>query len=89
MKISIRWPIILGSILLVCGTHFIIVPYYYMLSERVLTNHALAIMENISSLTLEQSENHTANAAKLAKKMLGFEVFPGDEKGKAAYFSSS
>ena len=71
MKVPIRWPIILGSILLVCGTHFIIAPYYYMMSERVLTDHALDIMHNSSDLTLEQSDNHMNKAANATRCLVG------------------
>ncbi len=84
MSISIRWPIILGSILLVWGTHLIIAPYSYLMSERVLTRHASDIMQNISDLTLEQSHNHlnkARSAAHLAKQLLSSNVFQSSGEG--------
>jgi PAS domain S-box-containing protein len=84
MNFSIRWPIVLGSILLVWGTHLIIAPYSHFNSERVLKQHARDIMQNISDLTLEQSHNHlnkATSAAHLAKQLLSSDMFTKDEEG--------
>ena len=87
MKLSIRWVIFLSSIVLIWGTHLIITPSSYVLSERVLTRHMRDIMENISDLTLEQSYNHlnkAKSAASLAKQLLSSNVVNIGQKGTIA-----
>ena len=84
MKLSIRWVIILGCFVLVWGTHLIITPSSYILSERVLSRHMQDIMENISDLTLEQSYNHLSkaqSAASLAKQLLSSNVVSSENAG--------
>lgn len=84
MKISLRLVAIIGSILLVWGTHLIITPSSYILSERVMTKHMQDIMQNISDLTLEQSFNHLSkaqSAASLAKQLLSSNVVTSEIDG--------
>lgn len=84
MRLSIKWCIILGSFLLVWGTHLIIMPSSYFSSERVLTSHVQDIMQNIVDLTLEQSNNHlnkAKSAANLAKQLLSANVVRHDISG--------
>ena len=84
MKLSIRWIIFLSSFVLIWGTHLILTPSSYLMSERVLTRHMRDIMENISDLTLEQSYNHLSkakSAASLAKQLLSSNVVTSDNEG--------
>jgi PAS domain S-box-containing protein len=84
MKVSLRLIVIVGSILLVWGTHLIITPSSYIMSERVLTRHMQDIMQNISDLTLEQSYNHldkARSAASLAKQLLSSNVVTSEIDG--------
>lgn len=84
MKLSIRWVILLGSIALVWGTHLIITPSSYIISEKVLTEHMLDIMENIADLTLEQSYNHLSKAQSatfLTRQLLNSRVISSDREG--------
>ena len=87
MRFSIKSCIIIGSFLLVWGTHLIIMPSSYFSSERVLTRHVQDIMQNIVDLTLEQSNNHlnkAKRAACLAKLMLSANVVRSDIGGVAS-----
>ncbi len=84
MKISMRWALILASLLLVWGTHLVLIPPSYLLSERILRRHARDIMVNISDLTMEQAFNHlqkAKSAASLARRLLTAEVLRSDEPG--------
>lgn len=87
MKFSIRWIIIIASIVLVWGTHLIITPSSYIMSEKVLTRHMQDIMENIADLTLEQAYNHlnkARSAASLAKQLLSSNVVSSEISGSAS-----
>lgn len=87
MRFSVKWAIILGSIFLVWGTHLIITPSSYLMSERVLTRLVRDIMQNIVDLTLEQSNNHlnkAKSAAYLAKQLLSANVVRSDIGGSSA-----
>ncbi len=86
MKLSIRWTIIIGCIVLVWGTHLIITPLSYFMTKRVLTRHMQDIMVNISDLTMEQANNHLSkanSAASLAKKLISSNVVSSDIKGSS------
>ena len=87
MKLSIRWTIIIGCIVLIWGTHIIITPSSYLMTKRVLTQHMHDIMVNISDLTVEQAHNHlnkARSAASLAKQLLGSNVVSNDIQGSSA-----
>ncbi|HER62570.1 MAG TPA: PAS domain S-box protein, partial [Desulfobacteraceae bacterium] len=84
MKLSIRWTIIIGSILLVWGTHLILTPSTYVMTKRVLTRHMHDIMLNISDLTMEQSYNHldkARSAVSIDKQLLGSNVVSSEMVG--------
>ncbi len=84
MRLSIKWVIIFGSILLVWSTNLIILPSSYLMSQRVLTRHIRDIMQNVVDLTLEQSNNHlnkAKSAAYLAKQLLSANVVRNDIDG--------
>lgn len=86
MKLSIRWTIIISCIVLVWGTHIIIMPSSYLMTKRVLTRHMQDIMINISDLTVEQAHNHlekAKSAAALAKQLLGSNVVSSDIHGSS------
>ena len=77
MKVSIRWALITGFLVLIWGTQIIITSSSYISSERVLLNHAKSIMENITDLTMEQSRNHLSlaqGAAHLTKLLISNNV---------------
>ncbi|MDW7772491.1 MAG: PAS domain S-box protein [Desulfobulbaceae bacterium] len=81
MKLSIRWVIIFSAIALVWGTHLIITPSSYFMSEKILSEHMTDIMENISDLTLEESYNHlrqARNAVSFARLLLNSGVISSD-----------
>jgi len=87
MKLSIRWTIIVGCIILVWGTHLIITPSSYFMTKRVLTKHMQDVMVNISDLTLEQAHNHLSkaqSAASLAKQLISSNVISDDIKGSSS-----
>ena len=84
MKVSMRVALILASLLLVWGTHLVLIPPSYLLSERILLRHARDIMNNISDLTMEQAFNHlekAKSAASLARRLLTADVLRNDEVG--------
>ncbi len=79
-----RVAMILASLLLVWGTHLVLIPPSYVLSERILLRHARDIMSNISDLTMEQAFNHlekAKSAASLARRLLTADVLRNDEVG--------
>ncbi len=81
MKISIRWAFILGFLVLIWGTQIIITTSTYLSSQRVLRDHARDIMQNISDLTMEQSQNHlelAQGAAHLTKRLISSNVVGSD-----------
>ena len=81
MKISIRWALILGCMILIWGTQIIITSSTFLSSQRVLSEHALDIMQNIADLTMEQSQNHLAlaqGAAHLTKRLIASNVVGSD-----------
>ncbi len=81
MKISIRWALILGCLVLIWGTQVIITSSTYLSSQRVLSAHARDIMQNIADLTMEQSQNHLAlaqGAAHLTKRLIASNVVGSD-----------
>ena len=87
MKLSIRWTIILGCIVLIWGSHILVTPSSYFMTKRVLTKHMYDIMTNISDLTVEQAHNHlnkARSAASLAKQLLGSNVVTNDIRGSSA-----
>lgn len=81
MKISIRWALIIGWLVLIWGTQIIIASSTYLSSQKVLIRHAHDIMQNIADLTMEQSQNHLAlaqGAAHLTKRLMASEVVGSD-----------
>jgi two-component system, cell cycle sensor histidine kinase and response regulator CckA len=83
MKISIRWALILGCLVLIWGTQTIITSSTYWSSQRVLVGHAHDIMQNITDLTMEQSKNHLAlaqGAARLTKRLIASEVVSSSQE---------
>lgn len=62
MKLSIRWGMILGCILLIWGAQLIIMPVSIYSSRSVMLDHTRDIMENILDLTLEETRNYFAIA---------------------------
>jgi PAS domain S-box-containing protein len=81
MKISIRWALIIGCLVLIWGTQIIITSSSYVSSQKVLIQHAHDIMQNIADLTMEQSKNHIAlaqGAAHLTRRLMSSEVVGSD-----------
>jgi two-component system, cell cycle sensor histidine kinase and response regulator CckA len=81
MKISIRWALILGCLGLIWGTQVLITTSTYLSWQRVLSGHARDIMQNITDLTMEQSQNHLAlaqGAAHLTERLITSEVVGSD-----------
>ncbi|MCK5100800.1 MAG: PAS domain S-box protein, partial [Desulfobacteraceae bacterium] len=81
MKISIRWVVIIGCIILVWGTHLIITPSAYFSTKKVMLRHTNDIMENISDLTLLETQNFFSIArgsARLTKKLITSKVVNTD-----------
>ncbi len=81
MKISIRWALIIGCLVLIWGTQIIIASSTYLSSQKVLIQHAHDIMQNIADLTMEQSQNHLAlaqSAAHLTRRLMASEVVGSD-----------
>ncbi len=73
LNLSMRVSIILSVIALVWGTHILLAPSFYLLSEKTFYDHARDIMDNISDFTLEQSYNHldkAKSAVSLTKHLL-------------------
>ncbi len=82
MKLSIRWVLIVGSLVLVWGTHLIITPSSYLSSQRIMLKHARDIMENISDLTMSETGNYlflAQSAAHLTKRLMATDVVSSDE----------
>ncbi|MCP3954388.1 MAG: response regulator [Desulfobacterales bacterium] len=83
MKISIRWALILGLLVIIWGTQAITVSSSYITSQRVLLGHAQDIMENIAEFAMEQSKNHLAlaqGAAHLTKRLISANVVSNDNQ---------
>ncbi len=81
MKISIRWALILGLLVIIWGTQAITVSSSYITSQRVLLGHARDIMENIAVFAMEQSKHHLAlaqGAAHLTKRLISANVVSND-----------
>jgi PAS domain S-box-containing protein len=77
MKISIRWALIIGCLVLIWGTQIIIASSTYLSSQKVLIQHAHDIMKNIADLTMEQSQNHLSlaqEAAHLTRRLIASKV---------------
>jgi two-component system, cell cycle sensor histidine kinase and response regulator CckA len=81
MKISIRWALILGCLVLIWGTQVLITTSTSLSWQRVLLGHSRDIMQNITDLTMEQSQNHLAlaqGAAHLTERLITSEVVGSD-----------
>jgi len=81
MKISIRWALILGLLVIIWGTQAITVSSSYVTSQRVLLGHARDIMGNIAAFAMEQSKHHLAlaqGAAHLTKRLITANVVSND-----------
>ncbi|MBI9082341.1 MAG: response regulator [Desulfobacterales bacterium] len=73
MKISIRWVLIAGLLLIIWGSQVVTVSSGYISSQRVLLGHARDIMENIAEFAMAQSHHHLAmaqGAAHLTKRLI-------------------
>lgn len=82
MKLSIRWALILGFLVLIWGTYIITTTSTFLSSQNVLNQHARDIMENIADLAMEQSQNHLAHAhgaAVLTRRLLSANVVSTNE----------
>lgn len=82
MKISIRWAVIIGCIVLVWGTQLIITPFSFFSNRRVMLGHTKDIMQNILDLTLEETENFFSvarGAAHLTKRLISSQVVNVDK----------
>jgi PAS domain S-box-containing protein len=81
LKISIHWIVIIGCIILVWGTHLIITPSAYFSTKKVMLKHTKDIMENISDLTLQETQNFFSiarSSAHLTKKLIFSKVVNTD-----------
>ena len=67
MKISIRWAVIIGCIVLVWGAQMIIMPFSFFSNRNVMLGHTKDIMQNILDLTLEEVAE--ANLTKLFSRL--------------------
>lgn len=82
MKISIRWGIIIGCIALIWGTLLISAPFSYFSNKKVMVLHTMDIMENISELTLKETQNFFSTArgaAHLTKRLISSRVVYTDK----------
>ena len=83
MKISIRGIIIIGCIILIWGTLLITTPFSYFSTKKVMLLHTMDIMENISELTLKETQNFFSvarGAAHLTKRLISSEVVNTDKE---------
>ncbi|MCK5542660.1 MAG: PAS domain S-box protein [Desulfobacterales bacterium] len=81
MRISIRWIVIIGCIILVWSTHLIITPSVYFSTKKVMLQHTMDIMENISDLILHETQNFFSVAlgsAQLTNKLISSKVVNTD-----------
>ncbi|MBU1341046.1 MAG: PAS domain S-box protein [Proteobacteria bacterium] len=82
MKISIRGVIIVGCIVLVWGTLLISTPFSYFSNKKVMLLHTMDIMENISDLTVKETQNFFSiarGAAHLTKRLISSKVVNTDK----------
>ena len=85
MRLSIRWGMILGCILLIWGTQLIIMPVSIYSSRNVMLDHTRDIMENILDLTLEETRNffsRARGAAHLTERLIASEIVNTDNNLK-------
>ncbi len=83
MKLSIRWALIIGFLVLIWGTYIVTTSSTFLSSQKVLNQHARDIMENIADLAMEQSQNHLAHAhgaAMLTRRLLKANVVSTNEE---------
>lgn len=83
MKISIRGAIILGCIVLIWGTLLITTPFSYISTKKVMLLHTIDIMEDISDLTLKETQNFFSvarGAAHLTERLISSEVVNTDRE---------
>lgn len=83
MKISIRGVIIIGCFALIWGTLLITTPFSYFSTKKVMLLHTIDIMENISDLTLKETQNFFSiarGAAHLTKRLISSEVVNTDKE---------
>jgi len=82
LKISIRWAVIIGCIVLVWGTQLIITPFSFFSARKVMLGHTKDIMQNILDLTLEETRNFFSiarGAAHLTKRLISSQVVNADK----------
>ncbi|MFH1985608.1 MAG: ATP-binding protein [Pseudomonadota bacterium] len=81
MKLSIRWALIAGLLLIIWGLQAITVSSSYLTSQRVLMGHARDIMDNIAEFAVEQARHHldlAQGAAHLTKRLITAKVVSSD-----------
>ncbi len=82
MKISIRWAVIIGCIVLVWGTQLIVMPFSFFSDRKVMLGHTRDIMQNILDLTLEETQNFFSiarGAAHVTKRLISSQVVNADK----------
>ncbi|MGK0290343.1 MAG: adenylate cyclase [bacterium] len=67
MRISIRWGLIVGLIILLCVTTGTIIISSYVNSQKVLTGLTKEIMRNIATFSIEKSQSYLIPARKAAE----------------------
>ena len=85
MKISIRLVLLFSFLAVIWGTFFLTTTSSQITSEQVLEEHFHAIMENIASYAMEQSQNYLSKAQRateLTKSLLRSQVLV-QENGQA------
>jgi PAS domain S-box-containing protein len=83
LKISIRGVIITGCIVLIWGTLLISMPFSYFSNKKVMLVHTMDIMENISDLTVKETQNFFSiarGAANLTKRLISSKVVYTDKE---------
>ena len=70
MKLTIRWSLIICFLCLIWGTYVVTTTSTYISSEKVLNNHARAIMGNIADLAMEKSQNQDTPELPIARETI-------------------
>jgi len=84
MKLSIKTVLLCGIVGLLLISITTILASSYLTSEKVLHNHARDIMENISNLTIQQSQSYlkpAQDAVKLTERLANSKVVSSEDKG--------
>ncbi len=84
MKLSIKWVLIGGFLGLLLLSITTILASSYLTSEKILQGHAKDIMENIATLTVQESQgylNPARSAVQLTQRLARSEVIKSEDKG--------